>query len=99
MDAPRTEWMVKHELQAVEMKLLLPSGDLPSLEARGTSANKRGSLWLHHSGWLKKPTAVEVADAVATLVQICVVDRPRRQEDIERLLRGSGIWEDVELPL
>lgn len=91
-------------LEAVRFTLHLPTqrnGRKTTLEAQGTSGNKRSSLWAYSEEWTaaQHDQGLQPCDTLHWLSLIAWQDRPNTPFLLDRATRGLPVWEQGELPL
>lgn len=98
MDVPRTEWMVRHTLDSVEVRLAVPKpGFRAGVVISGRSAGKRDPLWVLREDFLPDDE-YGAADFVNHVMLVALQDAPRNEADLSRAMRGGAEWEEPQLP-
>lgn len=98
MNPNQNPWAVKHQLETVTITLNLLPGSQVDLSATGRSSGKRSALWSYSEHFGPANSSLAPHDAAAHLLLVCLQDKPRCLEDLERSLRGGAMWDEVELP-
>lgn len=98
MNQPTNPWAVRHDVDRISVTLNLQAGGVVQLHAEGRSQGKRAALWTYNELFGPANSSLAPHDAAAHLLLVCLQDRPRSRDELDRCLRGGATWENVELP-
>lgn len=99
MDVNPQEWHPPHALESIHVTLDLTGKDGTVVTLSGRSSGKRGALWGHTEVFPLDATRLSMADTLAHLLAVALVDRPSTREGWKRVMVGGDHWEVPELPL
>ena len=93
----RTEWMVRRELDSIEVEIRLSGIRVKRVKAIGRCRTKKDNLWVHDIPVDENASWVEVANLVGHIVLGTLQDHPTTQEHADAAALGGEVVDQLNL--